>query len=92
MANADEKALTRQQKDLVSDWLNPRWLTKKCPVCSHNNWVIADHLVHGLTYSGGGVTIGGPLYPLVLLICQNCAHTLVFNAVVMGLVPAGKEG
>lgn len=34
--------------------------------------------------------LGGVGYPQVMLLCKTCAHTMFFNAVIMGLVPAGS--
>lgn len=83
---ADE--LTPKEKEIALAWLNEKWVTDKgCPICTSNQWRIGDALVAPMNSTpGGGVMIGGPTYPQLMLICTNCGHTHYFNAVVMGLV------
>jgi hypothetical protein len=82
------RGLTQEQKQKFLDWLNERWVgDKNCPVCHHNRWTVSDDMVSPNTVApNGGVMLGGPSYPVVLLICKNCANTLSFNAPIMGIV------
>jgi hypothetical protein len=87
--------LTAAEKQLVSDWIGKKaGPDLNCPVCGDSNWIIGDHLVQPITI-GDKLTLmlGGIGYPQVMLISQNCGHTLFINAVIIGLVkPTHSEG
>lgn len=58
-----------------------------CPVCGSAEWTLGDHVVSPIALGGGGnVRLGGPGYPQVMLISQNCGHTIYINAIVAGIV------
>ena len=40
--------------------------------------------------TSGGLVIGGPSLPSVVLICRNCGNTLYFNLGVLGELNGGK--
>ena len=74
-------------KKQAQEWLSEKWTAPTvCPISGDNNWAIADDFVQPMRYTGGGLTIGGPGYPVVMVICATCGYTLLFNAVVMGLL------
>ena len=85
--------LTQDEKQKIADWLKERsqGANPVCPVCGDPHWFIADHLVQPITYSGGGLSIGGPGYPQAMLVSAKCGYTRFLNAVVIGIVPGGKE-
>lgn len=67
-----------QQK--VADWVNEHWKDEKtCTICKGTDWTIGPDIVF----------VKSPTlesYPLVLLVCNQCGHTIFFNALIMGLV------
>ena len=67
-------------------WLNKHWQHRACPVCDNTSWSISDELVEVRPYKGGGLTVGGSLYPFMVVTCGTCGNTLLFNAVLAGLV------
>lgn len=76
----DESSINPTNKKIIIDWLNKHWLgAKTCNICGHNNWSISDHVVAPLISHAGGINIGGPTYPNVLVICNNCGNTHFFN-------------
>lgn len=77
----------------VVDWLNRQWKgDKACPICKNNNWNIIEKPVELREFHGGGLVMGGPVYPLISITCKVCGHTLLFNAIVAGLlVPEQKD-
>jgi len=80
--------LTEEEKRKISDWFRERWkLPATCPICGTMNWTIGEHLVQPLTFSGGGISVGGITYPQVMLISTDCGYTRLFNAVMLGLLP-----
>ena len=72
------------QKKAV-EWLNKKWLNKKCECCGNNNWDTADFLVAPLRFEGS-MTIGGKIMPQVVATCSNCGNTKYFNAVMMNIL------
>lgn len=89
---ADQYQLSEKAKKKITDWLNERWLgLKQCPICRKNTWTIVDDLVSPNISRDGGLVIGGTSYPQVMVICGNCAHTLYFNAVMIGVVGGADE-
>jgi predicted nucleic-acid-binding Zn-ribbon protein len=76
----------------VADWLNEKWKGHKlCPICNNNNWGIGERPVEVREFHSGGLVVGGPVYPLITVTCGVCGYTLLFNAVVTGLVQAGQN-
>jgi len=82
-------------RERAAEWLNKHWQGPKiCPICQSNNWVFSESLVEIRPYHGGQIFVGGTLYPLFLLICGVCGYTVLFNAIVAGLIsptPAKEE-
>ena len=69
---------------MTSKWANPL-----CAICHHNDWQLGG-LVEMRPYEGGTLVVGGAVYPLLQITCGNCAHTVLFNAVVAGLLPRAQ--
>ena len=83
--------LTPEQIQKISEWLATKSRNPTCPVCMTNQWTIGPHLLSGMIFSGGGLVIGGPSYPMVFMICNNCAYVRHFMAIPMGVIsPEGK--
>lgn len=82
----DSETLSQEQREKIVAWLKARNAPRACSVCGHNNWTVADHLVAPPIFRPNVISLGGPAYPQAMLICANCAHTIYFNAVVMGVV------
>ena len=70
----------------IQDWTNKHFKNKKCPNCNNNQWIIPRELLELRPFTGGSLIVGGTVCPLLTLICDDCGHTLLFNAIVAGLV------
>ena len=82
----------RIDQEKALEWLNSRWGgPKHCPVCKANEWGFGERIIAALPYIHGGVSLGGHTHPLVVLNCNNCGHTLFFNAITMGLFPTSES-
>ena len=78
-------------KDKAIAWLSKHWQGNKiCPICAQNRWTVSDELVEIRPFKGGSLVLGGAIMPLMVVTCSNCGHTLLFNAVLAGLVQ-GQE-
>ena len=85
--------LSKDDKKALEEWLKLRWKRdSQCFVCNENHWLISEHMVAPVS-SGhqGGFSIGGPQYPQVMLICNNCGNSLYFNAVLIGVARDTEE-
>ena len=84
-AKEQSEAIAARKKDIIA-WLNKHWHgSKTCPICQSNQWGPSGTLVELRPYSGGALTLGGPIFAVVPITCTVCGHTLLFNAKVAGL-------
>ncbi|MEI7822179.1 MAG: hypothetical protein WCK55_14795 [Verrucomicrobiota bacterium] len=69
-----------------------KWLDSKtsknltCPVCHEKKFTIEENLVEIKPFHGGNIIAGGTIYPHIMVVCKNCAHSLFFNALLTGAV------
>lgn len=72
----------QEERNAAKKWLGEKWPQERraCPICGVRDWIIGDtsqlHLYGAL----------GSVYPLVPVVCKNCAHTYLFQAIQMGVV------
>lgn len=81
--------LTKEHQEAFRKWLEARASSGlRCFVCGNQNWTIGD--VAAMT-SSIDVDSGRIHYmrgfPLIALICGSCAHTVWFNANMIGIKP-----
>jgi hypothetical protein len=77
------------------EYLKLKWGPRSCPMCSGGPWNVQDSTYLLMEYNEGGLVVGGPIIPVVPVICANCGNTVLVNAVVSGVispsVPSAKE-
>lgn len=84
--------LNAEEKDRILKWLHERTPGLSCPSCRQRTFSVSDHLVAPPVFtSGGGFMIGGPSYPLFLVVCDNCAYAMTFSAVSSGVISNEPE-
>ena len=82
----------RIDTDKVMDWLNRQWQGPKlCPICNNNRWGIGGRPVQVSEFSEAGPMAEDMVYPLIAVTCGVCGYTLLFNAIVTGLVEAKRR-
>ena len=67
----------------IQDWVNKNFKDKHCPNCQSTKWIIPNRFLELRSFTE---TERGPVYPFIVLICSDCSHALLFNAVVGKLV------
>lgn len=76
--------------------LRVKWANRPCPMCGAGPWQVQDSIFQLLEYSEGGLTIGGPVIPVIPVACANCGNTVLVNAIVSKALapqtPPKKEG
>lgn len=77
--------MTDRQKQTVQRALQGK-IAGPCPMCRQANWQIAEDFVQTPTMAiGGGVALGGPVIPMVQVICTNCGFVAHYAAGVIGI-------
>lgn len=70
-------------------WIDEHWTGQKaCPICQNARWGVAD-TVGDVQMMGLNKEPTDRTYPLVILTCQTCGYTVLFNATVIGLMERG---
>ena len=96
---AEEKGpqfpLSQEQRERIASWIRGKWKNAVCPHCLENSWTVSEYVIllrASPPASLGGLHLGGPGFPTALVICKNCGHTTMLNAIIadLGIVP--KEG
>lgn len=84
--------LTLEQRQKIEKWFDEKaQVMGQCPVCRSRNFGLMDHMVAPPIFeANGGLTIGGPAYPMIMIACGHCGHTQFHNAVMIGLLPAAQ--
>lgn len=78
--------LTAEDTAKVAKWWTGRWKSPVvCPVCKTSDWTLAPHLVGLHRLAVDPLSETGEVYHMILVGCRNCAHTMTFNAVQVGL-------
>jgi len=87
-----EERAVRIDADRIEEWLNQQWQgVKQCPICNNNRWGIGEKPVEVREFHGGGLLVSGPVYPLIAITCGVCGYTLLFNAIVTGLLEPQQD-
>lgn len=69
------------------DWIRENWSKPtECQICGTDSWGIGDQIVEIRPSSAGSI------YPHFFVYCQKCGHTILFNAVIAGLIPTEGTG
>src|SRR5690348_14914385 len=76
--------LNEADNDLIERWWTQHSKDSViCPVCKTTNWKVAGHLVN---IQGNPVNSSNrPTYPHVIVTCKSCAHSMLFDAVQIGI-------
>lgn len=77
--------LDQSDIDKVQAHMQRMGVRGQCPACgASGNWTIGE-LVASPSYVEGGMAIGGPVVPMVQVICSRCGYVMHFAAKLMGL-------
>lgn len=92
MPDSEGKLSSDDKKTVIAHLSRPGFVMEPiCPLCGKSEWFVADDLVMPPNFSPGrGLNLGGPGYPLVMIISTSCGYTRFLNAVYVGLVPPSK--
>jgi hypothetical protein len=77
--------LTQDQAQKVQAFFTSRRARNQCPMCGSSGFTPGD-VVQAPVLAHGGIHVGGPAVPMLQLVCNNCAHIILFAAVPIGIV------
>ncbi len=72
-------------------WIEDNWVGQKaCAICGNTGWFMGDAVgeMRQITPKSRWIPTSGSTYPLIVLSCETCGYTLLFNAIVLGLMEA----
>jgi hypothetical protein len=72
--------------------LRTKWGGRSCPMCSAGNWNVQDSTYQLIEFNQAGFVIGGPVIPVIPIVCSNCGNTILVNAITAGIVGADTGG
>jgi len=77
------------QQQRFNEWLRTKWHHGACPVCQTNSYTAGSAIFQMFEFAGGGLRLGGgPIYPVIPVVCANCGYTVFINAIVAGALAA----
>jgi len=78
--------LSQEKVKHVKEWLDKHWTgDHNCPICKSNVWQIVG-MVYEIARFTTEPTTAKTVFPIVNIVCQTCAYTMSFNALVIGVV------
>ena len=76
--------LNDEHKKVVAGKINQMWKkSKECGICGEEKWSLSDK-IFSLSQFGPESQKGKQMYPVVVLTCETCGNTLLFNAMSLG--------
>jgi hypothetical protein len=83
MSTPEEKSAEQYIAEAI-DWLALKWTDKHCPYCNARAWAVGEpvQILAAFPYYRKA-----SLSPAFTVMCTNCGHTSLINAIVAGLVP-----
>ena len=83
MSSFDSSQVIRHLKD--------KWRGKPCPMCGNGKWSVNDKIFKLREFNEGNLIVGGgPIIPIIPIICESCGNTLLINAIVTKAVVPPK--
>ena len=80
--------LTKEKKEEIIKKLNEKGVKNTCPMCGHQNFIIADGYFNSPMQQGlSGLVIGGPTIPAIPIVCTNCGFISQHALGVLDLLP-----
>lgn len=64
-----------------------------CPLCGNNHWTFSDTIFQLTEFDTKGIIVGGAVFPVIPLTCNNCGNTYFINVLSAKLIdkPDFKE-
>jgi hypothetical protein len=66
--------------------LTQKWANRPCPMCEKTAWSIEGSSFELREFNHGNMIVGGPVIPIIPVVCTNCGNTVLVNAILAGAV------
>ena len=77
--------LTNEQGQMIGKIIEEKILRGGCPSCGSRAFGISDTFAEIHVLQTGSAPV--PVYPAVMITCDNCHYIMMFNAMHLGLLP-----
>lgn len=87
IAEAQQARMEREEADQLQQairWIEEKWGQQPCPYCQHIEWQVGTPL----ELQASEDEVMSPAFPVM---CGNCGHTTLVNAIRAGLLPEPDE-
>jgi hypothetical protein len=83
-----EKKLKNRKVDTTAllEHLKRKWKGRSCQMCGTGNWNVQDKVFELAEFPQGSLMVGGPVIPVIPVVCSNCGNTVLVNAILSGAV------
>lgn len=71
--------------------LSAKWQGRPCQMCGIGKWGVQEKAYELREFNSGNFIIGGPILPVVPVVCSNCGNTVLVSAIVAGVLTPGPE-
>ena len=80
------------RKKEVIQKLTEKGAVKECPRCGNKGFSLIDQYTNIILQDNiGGIVIGGPTVPCVLVACNNCGYLSTHALGALGLLPSTEQ-
>jgi len=80
--------LTPMQKEEINERLKERGVKLPCPRCGYKNFTLLDgYFLQSIQTQLEGISIGGPSFPSIVTVCNNCGYVSQHSLGILGLIP-----
>ncbi len=88
----EEEELPQEQKQKIIKALEDHGVKLPCPRCGKNGFTLLDgYFNQTIQTQLGGIVIGGPSIPSVVVACNYCGYLSQHALGALGLLPKGEE-
>lgn len=85
--------MAKLDNEKILAYLRTKWAGRPCQMCGVGSWNVQDSLFQLTEFNEGSVVLGGPVVPILPVVCGNCGNTVLVNALVSGaLKPPPQVG
>jgi hypothetical protein len=92
MSTQEKPELSPEQQKAIEAaiaWLADKWGETHCPYCNARSWAVGEPVrilaAFPISFGKGGLT------PAFTVMCGNCGHTNLINAIVAEIVPEEEQ-
>ncbi len=83
--------LSDAERQLVEEWMKKHWKSWVCPFSGDTDWELGFYVAEVRAFTGGGLNVGGPIYPYVVATCKDCGYTVLISAMKIGILPTKED-